>query len=144
MNQDFITNAVEGVMAQALATGLFVSSATFQRPSGVFDAGGAPDGEYVDIPGLVEIRCMKAINGDPSATLQASQQRLLERVTSTGHWHVLLDTYYSQVIAGWEGNDPDAPGPWRLLVDGETYLIFGAEHDSQFQMTRVAAYQVTI
>ena len=144
MNQDFIANAVAGIMAQATATGLFVSLATLQRPSGTFDAGGAPDGLYVNVSGLVDIPCMKAINGDPSATVQAMQQRLTERVTSRGHWHVLLNDFYPDVIGGWEGNDPDFPGPWRLIVDGDPYLIFGAENDSQSQMTRLAAYLVTI
>jgi hypothetical protein len=141
MNQNFIANAVSRVMAQAVSTGLFVSLATFQRPSGTFDAGGAPDGLYANVPGLTSIPCMKASPGD---SVRASEARTEQNVTDLGPWHILLNGLYPEVESGWRGEDANSTGPWRVVVDGVDYDIRGVERDSQSKMTRLEAFLVTI
>ncbi len=136
-------------MATARATGLFCSVARFQKPSGVFTGGGAPDGEYVDVVGLTEVACMKAINGDPSAMVKAHKDRQASSQESFGIWHILLDSLYPAVETGWRGENDSAAGAWRVIVTdvdatSTSYDIHGVERDSQGQMTRVEAYKVTI
>ena len=144
-----IQTAISSVMATARATGLFSSVATFQRPSGVFTGGGAPDGLYVNVAGLDAVACMKAMNGDPSAMVKASTRRTVPTREASGVWHILLDNLYPAVEKGWRGEDDANPGPWRVLVtdvDGtvKAYDIRGVERDSQAQMNRVEGYLVTI
>lgn len=136
VNQDFIHNAILGVMPAALATGLFVSLARFQSPSTDFDSAGAFSGTYTDIAGLVDLPC----TAPPKSTdaIRATEQRAPQDIIGSEWLHVLLNAYYPTLDAGWRG-DGTPPGPWRMVIDGRNYEIEGVESDSQRQMTRVTA-----
>lgn len=126
---------ITGIMAEVLATGLLVSLCTVQSPPTTFSASGAPTGSYVDVPGLVGIRCMNA----PSriARIGATEERTEAQITDSNDGHVLLEGYYPTLDAGWRDG-------WRAVIDGTDYDIRGVESDSQAQMTRVAVMVVTI
>jgi hypothetical protein len=141
MNQAFIDNAILGVMPAAIATGLFVSLATFQQPSQSFDSAGAWNGTWANVSGLVNIPCTAPPVSD--ARIQATENRELSEIVATEWHHVLLDAYYPQIDAGWRGESTPA-GAWRILIDGTAYEIQGVESDSQGQMTRVTARITTI
>ena len=141
MNQAFIENAIAGVMAEAVATGLFVSLATLQYPSADYDSAGAFNGTWTNVSGLVDIPC----TAPPKSTsdIQATENRALQEIVSAEWHHVLLDAWYPQIDQGWRG-DGDPPGAWRILIDGFPYEIAGVESDSQMQMTRVTAKLTTL
>ena len=141
MNQAFIENAVHGVMAQAIATGLFVSLATFQAPSQDFDSAGAWDGTWANVAGLVDIPCTAPPPSE--ARIQATEVKALTEILSTELHHVLLAGYYPQVDAGWRG-DTTPPGSWRVLIDGFAYELIGVESDSQSTQTRVTVRLATL
>lgn len=141
MNQDFIRNAILDVMPAALATGLFVSLATFQGPTQTYDSAGAFAGTWTDISGLVNIPCTAPpkSTGDISATENRGAQEIL-----AAEWlHVLLGGWYPELDAGWRGDSTPA-GSWRVLIDGTAYEVMGVESDSQMQMTRVMAKITTM
>ena len=142
MNQDLIQLAIAGVMPAAIATGLFVSLATFQQPSGVLNELGIPDGNYTDVVGLANIPCTAPPPSD--ARITATENRALAEITASEWHHVLLDAWYPDIDLGWRGEDPAGTGAWRVLIDGYPYNIAGVESDSQMQMTRVTARLVTI
>ncbi len=127
------------VMPEAVATGLFETTlCTVQLPSGNIGPSGAPDGTFVDLTGVVGIKCMSA---PPSnARIQATDVKSLEEIMSIGLRHVLLQGYYPTVEAAVEAGaravltTTDATG---TLVDTVAYDILGAEADSQIQMTRM-------
>jgi len=120
------------------ASGLLSSLCTCQAPSGVFDDSGAPDGNYVDVSGLVNIPCTAPPPSD--ARIQATEVRALAEITAAELHHVLLDNYYPAIDLGWRGG-------WRLmlgdndgagnLINGFAYDIMGVESDSQEQLTRI-------
>lgn len=141
MNQAFIENAVAGVMAQSIATGLFVSLATFQAPSQDFDSAGAWDGTWSDIAGLVDIPCTAPPVSE--SRISATENRELSEIVASEWLHVMLDAYYPTLDEGWRGDGTPA-GAWRILVDAKPYEIQGVESDSQSQMTRVTARVTTI
>ena len=141
MNQNFIELAIAGVMPAAIATGLFVSLATFQGPSQSFDSSGAWNGTWSNIAGLVNIPC----TAPPKSTdgITASESREPQQIVA-GEWlHVLLSGHYPTIDAGWRG-DGTPSGAWRVLIDGTAYEIGGVESDSQAQMTRVMARITTM
>ena len=141
MNQAFIHNALAGVMPAALATGLFVSLATFQAPSQDFDAAGAWDGTWSDVVGLVDLPCTAPPPSDNR--IQATENRALEEIASSEWHHVLLNAWYPSLDEGWRG-DGTPPGSWRILIDGYPYEISGVESDSQMRMTRITARLTTV
>ena len=141
MNQAFIENAIQNVMAAAIQTGLFVSLATFQAPSQDFDSAGAWDGTWTNVSGLVGIPCTAPPPSD--ARIQATENRALAEITASEWHHVLLDAWYPALDAGWRGDGTPA-GAWRVLIDGFAYEISGVESDSQSQMTRLTARLTTI
>lgn len=141
MNQAFIENAIQQVMPAALATGLFVSLATFQSPSESFDSGGAWNGSWKNVSGLVNIPCTAPPVSD--ARIQATEVRELDQILASELHHVLLDAWYPQIDQGWRGDGTPA-GAWRVLIDGTAYEISGVESDSQGTMTRVTARISTI
>ncbi len=151
MNQDFIRLAILEVMPAALATGLFVSLATFQAPSGVFDDAGAANGNYADVAGLTNIPCTAPPPSD--ARIQATENRALAEISASEWHHVLLNAFYPSLDQGWRG-DGTPTGAWRViiggndgngnLIDGFAYDIAGIESDSQSQMTRMTAKLTTI
>ena len=140
MNQDAIALAIAGVMPAAIATGMFVSLATFQVPSGAIFANGMPDGTFVDVAGLVGIKCQNAPSGGAGGNIQAKQVKAETEDTFLNMSHVLLAGFY-----------PDAETAWRMggrmIVDGLIYAngdILGVESDSQSQMTRVEVRVATV
>jgi hypothetical protein len=141
VNQNFIENAITMVMPAALASGLFVSRATFQAPSQVFDAAGAWSGTWADVDGLVHRPCYAPPPSD--ARIQATENKALEEIVSAEWHHVLLSAWYPQVDAGWRGDGSPA-GAWRIMIDGFPYEICGVESDGHSVMTRVTAKLSTI
>ncbi len=141
MNQNFIANAIAQVMPAAIATGLFVSLATFQSPSQDFDSAGAWDGTWANIAGLVSIPCTAPPVSD--SRISATENRELSEIVASEWLHVLLDDYYPTLNDGWRG-DGTPQGAWRMLIDGTAYEIQGVESDSQMTQTRVTARITTI
>src|ERR1039458_899152 len=131
MNQNLIQSALNAVMPGAVSTGLFVSLFTAQAPSGTLGPSGSPDGLYSDVAGLVGIPC----TAPPTSELriQATEVRELEQIVASELHHVLLNSYYPALEAGWRG-DGVPPGAWQAVVDGVAYIIMGVESDSQKQM----------
>lgn len=129
MNQG-IAYEVSGVMAAAVATGLFVSLCTIQQPDGALIGAGQPSGVYVDVSGLVALACMQAVPG--FSDFKASELKTMEEIQATGMWHVLLNGYYPEATP-----DDQIPTDWRAVVDGVDYDILGVDHDSQHTQTRL-------
>lgn len=131
MNQS-LAYEIDEVMPQAVATGLFVSVATFYDRVGadtpVTDALGQVDLTQAPVVGLESITCMFAVEmiGKPDAgggvRLQTNFEEKPER-------HLLLDSYYPSVLPRYTVN-----------VDGTLYEITpgSVEHDSQNTQTRLA------
>ena len=136
MNQAFIENAIAQVMPAALATGVFVSLATFQAPNADYDAAGAWEGTWANIAGLTNIPCTAPPISD--AKISATEARQLQEILASEFHHVLLAGHYPSLDQGWRGTGTPA-GAWRVLVDGTAYELAGVESDSQGQMTRVTA-----
>ena len=144
MNQS-IQLALSYPMDVVRASGLLSSLCTCQAPSGVFDDSGAPDGNYVDVSGLVNIPCTAPPPSD--ARIQATEVRALAEITAAELHHVLLDNYYPAIALGWRGG-------WRLmlgdndgagnLINGFAYDIMGVESDSQEQLTRIEVKLATL
>lgn len=140
MLQD-IQSLLTGVMPAAVATGLFVSVCTFQDRAGgdtpVLDSSGQVDldnSDYVDVPGLIGIQCMFAVNvvTRPDSTGGA---RLQTEFTESGNRHLLLNGYYPGILQR-----------YIVYVDGVLYECTpgAVEHDSQNQMTRLAVRQYSV
>ena len=132
MNQS-ISTLIAGVMPIAVASGLFVSLCTIQRPSGTLTADGSPDGLYVDVSGLVNIPCMNAPTSNSNIT--ATERKTPAEIESDNSNHCLLSAYYPII-------QPNTH--WRAVVDGVIYDILGAESDSQSQMTRLKLQICTV
>ncbi len=133
MNSTPIQNALANVMAQALATGLFVSLCTIQAPSGNVSDSGQPDLTYVDMH--VDIRCMNAPNDVGS--IEATENRQLPQIAAESYRHVLLDGPYQDIVDG-------VGDGWRAVFDGTMYDIEGAEIDSQTVQTRLFLNLTTV
>jgi hypothetical protein len=119
---------IAAVMPQALATGLFVSLATFQAPDGLSGPSGAPSNTFADVADLVDIPCMNAPVSE--IRIQALELKALQEIDSVSLRHVLLNAWYPQIEDG-------AANGWRCIVDGVTYDLMGAESDSQGTQTRL-------
>lgn len=134
MNSVLQNKAIPGVMARALASGLFVSLCTFQSPSGNLIDAGQPDGIYSNVAGLVNIPCMAAPTS--IARVLPDQQRSESDVQSFSSQHVLLSGWYPQLDLGFTQG-------WIAVIDGARYIllpgsmIMGEESDSQNVMTRI-------
>jgi hypothetical protein len=130
MNQNQITAALQGIMPQAYAGGWFPSLATLQTlptlPQG--PTGNAVATEWTNVEGVVNIPCKDA---PPSlARVQATEVKAVEEIMAKGLRHVLLNQCFT-----------DAPN-WaamtaRMIIDGLTYEVLGAENDSNLIQTRV-------
>lgn len=135
MNQGLIQRAIQQVMPTAVASGLFVSLATFQLPDGLTDSGFVSP-NYVDVAGLVNIPC----TAPPLSTgtgFSADEAKAQAEQTARQEFHVLLSGYFPAVDDVWRGEG-------RVVIDGLSRDILGVEHDSQSQMTRVKACNTTI
>lgn len=134
VNQNLSGRAIQGVMPIVRNSGLLVSLATFQVPDGLTD-GGFVSPNYVDVAGLVDIAC----TAPPLSTgtgLSASEAKGVEKRDADQQFHVLLDSYYPAVDDVWRGGG-------RVVIDGTAYNLTGHERDSQKQMSRVRAENVT-
>jgi hypothetical protein len=136
VNQAPLTYAIQQVMPQAVATGLFVSLCTIQQPSGNFGATGAPDGTFTDV--LTGIRCMDA--PESVGNIAASEAKAVTQIASIALRHVLLDSFYSQLSPSTNWGNVG----WRAVVDGVAFDILGAENDSQETQTRLKLQKVTV
>lgn len=127
MNQG-LTYEIEAVIPLTLETGLFVSLATIYGRDRVQ----GPTGNFIDsyrpISGLMDIPCMDTPTS-PNR-VQANEVRQIQQILSIGMRHVLLNRCFT-----------DAPNwaneAYRVDVDGVMYELWGAENDSQTQMTRL-------
>jgi len=129
MNQAGIQLAIQNVMPQAIATGLFVSLCTIQEPDSLFMGAGQPSGNFVNVAGFVNIPCMAPPLSD--VRIQAEEKNAEEKIEVFSPLHVLLNGYYPGIEIG-------TGQGWRAIVDGQAMDLLGAEHDSQSQMTRLA------
>lgn len=135
MSWNPIASAVAAVMPAAIATGLFTSSCTIQRPDGLTKGAGQPSGVYITV--LADIQCMKAVPG--FSAIVANEKKTIEENQATGLWHVLLNGYYPEASP-----DGQIPTDWRALVDGVYYDILAVDHDSQNTQTRLELQIVEI
>jgi len=129
-------------MPAAIATGLFVSLFTAMEPVPTIGPTGAVEFDYTPVSGLTNIPC----TAPPPSTirLQATEVRALEDITASELHHVLLNSFYPQLDAGWRGENSDGKGAWIAQIDGFNYEIAGVESDSQSQMTRVRVKLATL
>lgn len=127
MNQS-LSYEFAAVIPAVQEQGLDVSLCTIQEPSGIFEAGGQPDLNYVNMAGLVNIRCTHAPIGRGTLMVTANEDQTVQDVLATNTEHVTLMGYYPQINA--------ALGQ-RVIMDGVIYDLTGAESDSQSQMTRL-------
>ncbi len=132
MNQ---SNAYDfaSVVPAVVASGLAVSLASFEQPSGNLTADGSPDGLYTPVSGHQNIQCMNA----PSSMLKitAGEKITSQTIEADNSNHLWLAGYYPLIADNTQ---------WRANVDGITHRILGAETDSQNQMTRVTIETVTV
>lgn len=135
MNQS-IGYELDGIMPAVIATGLLVSLFTAQAPSSVLGGTGAPDGTYTKVLGLVDIACTSPPYTFSDTGIKADEMKAVPEIAALQFHHVLLDSYYPALDAGWRNG-------WRCLIDGVTYDILGVENDSQGKMTRVSVRLVT-
>lgn len=114
-------------MPLAVATGLFVSLASFSSPPTMQGPTGNPTGSYVAVAGLQSIPCMDApmIEGGSSS----DETKALSEIEAKRTRHILLNTYYAQVSTA-------AGRGWQVTVDGVLYDLLGGESDSQRTQTR--------
>ena len=128
MNQAGLNYPLSQIMRQAYAAGWFPSLATLQTL--VQDQGptGNPTGEWVNVEGVVNIPCKDA---PPSvARVQATELKVVAEIMAKGLRHVLLNQCFT--------NAPNwAAMGSRMIVDGFTYEVLGAENDSDLIQTRV-------
>ena len=126
---------IESVMQETVLSDLFVSLGSAQAPSGNQTAGGEPDGLYVPVTGLQDIPCMAAPLS--SIRISATETKSMEEIMALMPRHVILNAYYPALEAGWRDG-------WQWMMDGSTWDIIGAEHDSQLQMTRLSVRVATV
>jgi hypothetical protein len=120
---------IEDVMRRALATGLFVSLASFSAPDGLLTDGGQPSGTFAPVPNHQAIPCMSMPMGE--ARILASEMQGLKDVMASAPRHVLLNAYYPEIEGG-------VSNGWIVEIDDIDFDVLGAESDSQGQMTRIA------
>ena len=123
-----LDKAVSLVMPTAVASGRFKSFCTIQQPDGVLVDAGQPSGMFVDVPGLVNIRCMAP--PEANVRITASEVKSQENIQSFSELHILLDYWYPALENG------VAMG-WRAVIDGVALDVMGAESGSQGVMTRM-------
>jgi hypothetical protein len=137
MNQSMLPN-LEGVMPAAVATGLFVSVASFfDRIGGDVpqqDAMGQVDQTLEPVAGLQNIQCMFSVQMTLKPDSAGGRRTPMNLQEDTDR-HLLLDTYYPAVIARYVVN-----------VDGDLYEITpgAVEHDSQYTQTRLAVRRFSL
>lgn len=127
-----LTIDVSGVMAVALASGLFISVCTIQTPSTSIVGAGQRAISWANLAGHVSIACMDAPEGLENK-IDSSENKGVRNITDIDRHHVLLDAYY-----------PAIQVRYRAVIDGTAFDIMAVEHDSQRQMTRLAVRLATL
>jgi hypothetical protein len=135
MNSVLHQNAIPNVMKRAVASGLFVSLASFFAPDLIQGPTGNPVGTFTPVTGLQGIPCMDAPQSD--IRVSSDEVRSVTDIQAGRYRHVLLNGYYPAVIAGW-------PLGWRVTIDGVIWDLAGAECDSQRTQTRLKLQLITI
>lgn len=127
------------LVPQAIAIGQYPSLCQFMEPEGL-GSSRAPTGNYVNVPGLVDlftgnsaITCKDAPLSD--SAINATEAKSLQDIESEGYRHISLSGYYPQVIQNWQVENANMN--WRAVVDGTPYEVFGAEADSLRSQTRL-------
>lgn len=142
MNQEPLYD-LSMVMEVAVESGLFSSTCTIQQPDGVLTDSGSPSGDWVDLPGVVEVACMDA----PLATgerMRADEIKKLSEIEALSYRHVLLDGYYGLLIPSGDGRPALRAIVTSPSGDVNTYEVMGLEADSQAVMTRLHLRLITI
>lgn len=132
--------AIANVMPAVINTGLLVERFTAQKPDDGQTSTGAPDGGYIDVPGLIGIACNSAVQS--MVGIDPTEIRQLEDILARAPRHVMLDADYTALLAGWRSG-------WRAVVtypDGTVthYIIMGVETDSVVTHTRVELSEVSV
>ena len=128
MNQAGLNYSLANIMPQANIAGMFPSLATLQTLDQTQGPTGNPVGTWSNVAGVIDIPCKDA----PAsiARIQATEMKDVAEIMSTGLRHVLLNQCFI--------NAPNwAAMAARLVVDGFTYEVLGAENDSNTIQTRV-------
>jgi|GEM_PF-3458341 len=138
-----ITQAI----GEMVNSGLLTSLIQFQKPDGTFGPSGAPGGNFVNVPGLVDlftgstqITCIDAPLSP--GTISALEAKALEEIEGEGMRHVALNGYYPQIVTNWQGENENMN--WRAQISGINYEVFGVETDSQRTQTRVKLRLITV
>jgi len=145
LNQALIQRAVERVMPAAIATGLYVSLATFQSS----DANDFPDGfysgQYQALSGLTNLPCMRAPSSPSS--IVATEIKGLSDIMANELLDVTFTAYYTTLDAGWRQGwrvvigDNDGAGN---LINPVDYDLMGVGVDSQSQHSAAKVRLVTV
>ena len=127
-------------MPQVISTGLLDELFTAQKPDGGQTSTGASDGNFLDVPGLINIACNAAVQS--STGISPTEIRELEEILAKAPRHVMLDADYTALLAGWRDG-------WRAVVTYPngvvtTYILIGVETDSQTTHTRVELSEVSV
>ena len=138
---------INQAVAEAFNSGLFVPTIQFKQPDGTFGPSGAPSGNYVNVPGLVDlftgasaIGCMDSPLSP--GTISALEAKSLTEIEGQGIRHLMLDGYYPQVVTNFQAENANMN--WRGVVSGINYEVFGVETDSQRTQTRVKLRLITV
>ena len=133
-----ITQTIAGVMSQARATGLFVSTATFKQKSGTISDSGQPSTTYTAITALSNIACMLASYGSPD---KSDEAKSVQETLALQPRKLLLDDYYGDVPVTLATDGVTVVyGPqaqFLVTVDGVDYDILGVGAGSQHHATRL-------
>ena len=128
MNQAGLNYSLANIMPQANIAGMFPSLATLQTLDQTQGPTGNPVGTWSNVAGVIDIPCKDA----PAsiARIQATEMKDVAEIMAKGLRHVLLNQCFI--------NAPNwAAMAARLVVDGFTYEVLGAENDSNTIQTRV-------
>ncbi len=124
--------ALSQVVPAVLASGLARSFCTIQAPDGLLVDAGQPSGTFVDVAGLVGIKCMNAPHRD--AGISAEEKKTDSDIQTFSPRHVWLAGYFPQLEDGVQFG-------WRAVIDGDIYDLLGCEADSQGYTTRISVTQ---
>lgn len=134
-----LTADIEQVMPLAIASGLFVSLASFSQPVATQGPTGNPTGDYVPVADMQNVQCMDAplSVGKPTAT----EARRIEDILSESFRHVLIPSRHTILAKAAERG-------WRVTVVTSGYSalydLLGAEADSQGTQTRLHLERVKV
>lgn len=137
---------ISQVMPAALATGLFVSSASFVSPLRTQGATGNSTGGYTPVSGLQNIPAMNAPRASGVLGMSSGEKRSVPYIEATRLRHMLLQGYFPQLDTGFgegagAGLQVEVTEPSGLT---NLYNFLGGEGDSQQILTRVQMQLVVV